>query len=136
MVNMCAVHLSKAACFFRIRTSPRVIPLAVYDLIVHGIEVVRISPDISSVSLAMSSAHAGNMRDIILSLSLLDTVVRFELLHVPGVLNYLSFVHHESRSFRIFSILQTLMKPGAVFKQFMESTPFRVPSKTCCSAGN
>ena len=111
MVNICDGRLSQASGFFRIRPSSCVVPLAVYNLIVHRVEIVLISPDISSVCFPMSSAYTRNMRDIILSLGFLDTVVPSDLLHVSGVLDHFSSVHHESRSFRFF-LSRRLRKSG------------------------
>ena len=101
MVNICAHRLSQAMNFFGIRFPSRVIALGINNFIIHRIEIVLIPPDKSSVCLPVPSAHTRNMRDIILSLRFLDTVVRSDLLHVPGVLNNFSFMHHKSRSFRI-----------------------------------
>ena len=94
MVNICDGRLSQASGFFRIRPSSCVVPLAVYNLIVHRVEIVLISPDISSVCFPMSSAYTRNMRDIILSLGFLDTVVSLRSDRTVFA-HSTSFVHEE-----------------------------------------
>ena len=111
MVNICAHRLSQAMNFFGIRFPSRVVPLGINNFIIHRIEIVLIPPDKSSVCLPVPSAHTRNMRDIILSLGFLDTVVPSDLLHVSGVLDHFSSVHHESRSFRFF-LSRRLRKSG------------------------